>query len=61
MRCSRGPKKRRPPRHNDGVAILIAVFAFLGAVMCISVFSLKVMLFILALLLIGIGIFLLKL
>lgn len=61
MRCSRKPKKRPPSHHPDGIVIVIAVFAFLGAAMCISVFSLKAMLFILALLLIGIGVFLLKL
>ncbi|MCH5195130.1 MAG: hypothetical protein J1F28_00365 [Oscillospiraceae bacterium] len=56
MRC---PKRRR--RKNGGKpAIILAAAAFVGAVLCISLFSFKVMLFIIALLLIVLGIFLLK-
>ncbi|MCH5203342.1 MAG: hypothetical protein J1F03_01275 [Oscillospiraceae bacterium] len=57
MRC---PKKRK---RKNGVktAAILAVAAFVGAILCISLFSFKVMLFIIAILLIVLGIFLLKL
>ncbi|MDE7228893.1 MAG: hypothetical protein K2N56_00300 [Oscillospiraceae bacterium] len=55
MRC---PRKRRNKHHNIGP--LLAAAAFLGAVMCLSFFSLRVMLFVIAILLIVLGIFLLK-
>ncbi len=51
----RGRRKRR-----CGIGAALAVAAFFGAVMCISFFSLKVLLFAVAFLLIVIGIFLLK-
>lgn len=51
------PKRRRGCR--AGVAL--AVVAFCGALMCISFFSVKLLLFILAVLLIVLGIFLLRL
>ncbi len=54
-------RKNRRRRKNCGFGIVLAVAAFLGAVMCISFFSLKVLLFVVAFLLIIIGIFLLKL
>lgn len=57
MRC---PKRRK--RGNGGkIGLILAAAAFLGAIMCISLFSFKVMLFIIAILLIVLGIFLLKL
>ncbi len=55
----RGPKRRRNKHHGIGAALAVA--AFLGAVMCLSFFSLRVMLFVIAVLLIVLGIFLLKL
>ncbi len=53
----RGPRRRgkRCPR------AAFAAAAFLGAIMCLSFFSLKVMLFVIAVLLIVLGICLLKL
>lgn len=54
----RKPKKRR---RSCGTGIVLAVAAFLGALMCVSFFSLKVLLFAVAFILIVIGIFLLKL
>mgnify|MGYP006907952243 FL=1 len=52
-------RRRGPKRGHRGGACLAAA-AFLGAVMCISLFSLKVMLFVIAILLIVLGIFLLR-
>lgn len=54
---------RRPQKRKNrcGIGIVLAVAAFLGAIMCISFFSLKVLLFAVAILLIVIGIFLLRL
>ena len=54
----RHPKKRK---NKCGIGLALAVAAFLGAVMCLSFFSLRVMLFVIAVLLIVLGIFLLKL
>lgn len=54
----RSPRKRK---NRCGIGIVLAVAAFLGAIMCISFFSLKVLLFAVAILLIVIGIFLLRL
>ena len=51
--------RRRKNKHCIG--LVLAVAAFLGAVMCLSFFSLRVMLFVIAVLLIVLGIFLLKL
>ncbi|MBD5384379.1 MAG: hypothetical protein HDR72_05215 [Ruminococcaceae bacterium] len=56
----RGPKRRKK-RCGAGVGVVLAIAAFLGALMCLSFFSLKVMLFVIAVLLIVLGIFLLKL
>ncbi|MCM1166553.1 MAG: hypothetical protein NC299_00935 [Lachnospiraceae bacterium] len=56
----RGPKRRRK-RCGAGAGAVLAIAAFLGAVMCLSFFSLKVMLFVIAVLLIVLGIFLLRL
>ncbi len=57
MRC---PKKRKH-KNNGKLPLILAAAAFLGAIMCISFFSFKVMLFIIAILLIVLGLFLLKL
>lgn len=54
----RHPKKRKNRR---GIGLALAIAAFLGALMCLSFFSLRVMLFVIAVLLIVLGIFLLKL
>lgn len=54
----------RKPRKRKGrcsIGAALAVIAFFGALMCISFFSLKVLLFAVAFLLIVLGIFLLKL
>lgn len=53
----RKPKKRR----NCGIGAALALAAFCGAVMCVSFFSVKVLLLAVAVLLIILGIFLLKL
>lgn len=53
----RRPRKRR----KGGFCAALAVAAFFGAVMCISFFSIKILLFAVAILFIIIGIFLLKL
>lgn len=53
----RNPKRRK----NCGVGAVLALAAFFGAVMCVSFFSVKVLLFAVAVLLIVLGIFLLKL
>lgn len=53
----RRPRKRR---RNCGTGALLAVAAFLAALMCISFFSLKVLLFTVAAVLIISGIFLMK-
>jgi hypothetical protein len=53
----RRPRKRK---RRCGIGAALAVAAFFGAVMCISFFSLKVLLFAVAFLLIVIGIFLLR-
>lgn len=51
---------RRPKRKRCVTGAVLAAAAFFGAVMCISFFSVKVLLFAVAALLIIIGIFLLK-
>ena len=53
---------RRPRRRkkNGGLGVILAVAAFLAALMCISFFSIKVLLFTVAAVLIVSGIFLLK-
>ena len=43
------------------MCVVMAIAAFLGALMCLSFFSLRAMLFVIAVLLIVLGIFLLKL
>ncbi|MCI7692455.1 MAG: hypothetical protein MSR67_08730 [Oscillospiraceae bacterium] len=54
-------RRRRPRRQKCSRAgLCLAAAAFLGAIMCISFFSLKVMLFVIAALLIVLGIFLLR-
>ncbi len=53
----RRPRKRK---NRGGICVILAVAAFFGAIMCISFFSLKVLLFAVAVLLIVIGIFLLR-
>ena len=57
MRLVDRPRKRK---RRCGIGAALAVAAFFGAVMCISFFSLKVLLFAVAFLLIVIGIFLLR-
>ena len=57
VRLLRRPRKRK---RRCGIGAALAVAAFFGAVMCISFFSLKVLLFAVAFLLIVIGIFLLR-
>ena len=57
VRLLRRPNKRK---RRCGLDAALAVAAFFGAVMCISFFSLKVLLFAVAFLLIVIGVFLLK-
>ena len=56
----RGPKRRKR-RRCVGTGVVLAIAAFLGAIMCLSFFSFKVMLFVIAVLLIVLGIFLLRL
>ncbi|MDE7362438.1 MAG: hypothetical protein K2N38_10950 [Oscillospiraceae bacterium] len=56
----RGPRRRKR-RCGAGTGLVLAIAAFLGAIMCLSFFSIKVMLFVIAILLIVLGIFLLKL
>lgn len=53
---------RRPPkrRRKCGYGIILAVAAFLAALMCISFFSIKVLLFTVAAVLVISGIFLMK-
>ncbi|MBS7369211.1 MAG: hypothetical protein KIG62_03555 [Oscillospiraceae bacterium] len=53
----RKPKRRR----GCGIGFVLALAAFFGAIMCMSVFSLKILLISLAVLLIALGIFLLRL
>ncbi len=57
----RGPRRRKRRRCGAGTGVVLAIAAFLGALMCLSFFSFKVMLFVIAVLLIVLGIFLLKL
>lgn len=57
----RGPKRRKKRCCGAGTGPVLAIAAFLGAIMCLSFFSIKVMLFVIAVLLIVLGIFLLKL
>ncbi len=53
---------RRPPkRRNPGACVILGIAALCGAVLCISFFSVKAMLFTIAILLIVLGIFLLRL
>lgn len=60
MRCNPRSNRKRPHKHPSA-GLFLAIAAFLGAVMCLSFFSLRVMLFVIAVLLIVLGIFLLKL
>lgn len=55
--------RRKIPKRRKGCrpGMALAVVAFCGALMCISFFSVKLLLFILAVLLIILGIFLLRL
>ncbi len=54
--------RRRDPKRRKGCrpGVALAVVAFCGALMCLSFFSVKLLLFILAVLLIVLGIFLLR-
>lgn len=53
----RNPKRKRGCR----IGVVLAVVAFCGALMCVSFFSVKLLLFVLAVLLIILGLFLLRL
>ncbi len=51
---------RRPGRRNPKCGALLGIAALVGAVICISFFSLKAMLFTIAVLLIVLGIYWLR-
>ncbi len=51
---------RHKKNSNISICAVLAIAAFLGALMCVSFFSIKVLLIVVAVLLIIIGIFLLK-
>ena len=51
---------RRKKGGKCGAGAVLAIVAFLGALMCVSFFSVKLLLIVVAVLLIVIGIFLLK-
>lgn len=53
--------RRKKRNRSCSAGVLLAIAAFLGAVMCISFFSVKVLLIAIAVLLIVLGIFLLRL
>lgn len=53
--------KRHQRRHGCRIGAVLAIVAFLGALMCISFFSVKVLLTVVAILLIVIGIYLMRL
>lgn len=53
--------RNRRKRRHCGIGAALALAAFCGAVMCVSFFSVKVLLFAVAVLLIILGVFLLKL
>ncbi len=52
---------RRGRKHRSGRCATFALIAFFGAVMCVAFFSLKFLLFIVALLFIVLGLFLIRL
>lgn len=52
---------RNPRKRSCGIGVLLALAAFLGAIMCLSFFSVKILLFAVAALLIILGIFLMRL
>lgn len=52
---------RRGRKHRGGRCATFALIAFFGAVMCVAFFSLKFLLFIVALLFIVLGLFLIRL
>ncbi len=55
--------RKRPSRRRGGcckIGVVLALAAFLGALMCLSFFSVKFLIFAVAVLLIVLGIFLLK-
>lgn len=52
---------RHPGKHNPKCGLLLGIAALVGAVICISFFSIKAMLFTIAVLLIVLGIYLLRL
>ena len=53
--------RRHKRRRGCGIGGLLALAAFFGAVMCISFFSVKILLFAVAVIFIVLGIFLIKL
>lgn len=52
---------RKPGKRKSGAGASMALIAFLGALMCIAFFSVKILLFIVAVLLIILGLFLIRL
>lgn len=54
-------RRPRGPRRNCNVGTILAVCAFLGAAVCLAIFSAKCLLFIIAAALIVVGILLLRL
>ncbi len=52
---------RRGRKHHGGRGAVYALIAFFGALMCIAFFSLKFLLFVVALLFIILGLFLIRL
>lgn len=54
-------RRQRKKRNGNGICALLAVAAFFGAIMCISFFSVKFLLFAVAALFIILGIFLIRL
>ncbi len=54
-------RPRRPHRNGCNIGFILAVCAFVGAAVCLAIFSAKCLLFIIAVALIVVGILLLKL
>lgn len=59
--CGGEPMKRHQRKRGCRIGVVLALVAFLGALMCISFFSVKVLLTVVAILLIVIGIYLMRL
>lgn len=54
-------RPRRPRKDGCGIGVILAACAFVGAAICLAIFSAKCLLFIIAVALIVVGILLLKL